>query len=374
MAKDYYEVLGVSKGASQEEIKKAFRKLAHEHHPDKASGNEAKFKEINEAYHVLNNPEKRKQYDQFGQTFGSTGGQGNGAGGFNWQDFTRQAGGQGGFNTGGFSFNGEEFDLGDIFGEFFGGGRSRQNRSTRSSRGSDLEYNMEISLKESAFGAEKIISLEKQSVCEQCKGKGYDSSAKLENCKTCGGRGRVVGQQRTIFGVYQSEQLCSDCEGSGKKPDKVCGICNGSGRVAKEKQLKIKIPAGIDNGQSIKLSGEGEAGEKGASAGDMYITFKIRPEKGFKRQGDDILTVKEINIVQAALGDKVEVETLDGWVNLKIPPGTQSGKVFKLSDKGIQRLHGRGRGDQMVEIIVKTPENLTHQARDLMEELKGEIE
>ncbi|NMB48309.1 molecular chaperone DnaJ [Candidatus Kuenenbacteria bacterium] len=374
MAKDYYDILGVSRSATQEEIKKAFRKLAHEHHPDKASGNEAKFKEINEAYQVLNNPDKRKQYDQFGQTFNSAGGQSYG-GGFNWQDFARQAGGTGGFNTGGFSFNGEEFDLGDIFGEFFGGrgGQGRRGGSSRA-RGSDLEYTMEISLKESAFGAEKVISVEKQTTCENCQGKGYDDTAKLETCKTCGGKGRVMKQQRTIFGVYQSEQLCPECEGGGKKPDRPCKACGGDGRVIKEKQLKIKIPAGIDNGQSIKLTGEGEAGEKGSPAGDLYITFRVQPAKGFKREGDDILTIKEINIAQASLGDKVEVETLDGWVSLKIPAGTQSGKVFKLSDKGVQRLHGRGRGDQLVEIIVKTPEGLSRKAKELMEELREEID
>ncbi|HRY63348.1 MAG TPA: molecular chaperone DnaJ [Patescibacteria group bacterium] len=373
MAKDYYEILGVSKGASQEEIKKAFRKLAHEHHPDKTGGNEAKFKEINEAYQTLGSEEKRKQYDQFGQTFGNGAGFGGQGFGGNWQDFARTAGGQGGFNGGNFSFNGEEFDLGDIFGEFFGGGRSRGQRPHRS-RGADLEYQMEISLKESAFGAEKVISIERQTVCEHCQGKGHDSSAKLETCKTCGGKGRVVKQQRTIFGVYQSEQICPECEGEGKKPDKKCKVCGGDGRLVKERQLKIKIPAGIDNGQSIKLTGEGEAGEKGSVAGDLYITFRIKPEAGFKREGDDILMVKEINIAQAALGDKVEVETLDGWVSLKIPAGTQSGKVFRLSDKGVQKLHWRGRGDQLVEIIVKTPESLNRKARELMEELGREIE
>ncbi len=370
---NYYEILGVPKSATQEEIKKAFRKLAHEHHPDKAHGNEAKFKEINEAYQTLGNEEKRKQYDQFGQTFGNGagfgGGQGFGGQGFNWQDFARASGNQ----QGGFSFNGEEFDLGDIFGEFFGGGRSRGSRA-RKSRGADLEYKMEINLKESAFGAEKIISIEKQETCGQCQGKGYDSSAKLETCKTCEGKGRVRQQQRTIFGVYQSEQICPECEGEGKKPDKKCKTCGGDGRLVKEKQLKIKIPAGIDNGQSIKLSGEGEAGEKGMPAGDLYITFRVKPEAGFKREGDDILTIKEINIAQAALGDKVEVETLDGWVSLKIPAGTQNGKIFKLSDKGVQKLHGRGRGDQLVEVIVKTPESLSRKARELMEELKEEIE
>ncbi|NMC51791.1 molecular chaperone DnaJ [Candidatus Kuenenbacteria bacterium] len=374
MASDYYEILGVPKSASQEEIKKAFRKLAHEHHPDKKSGNEAKFKEINEAYQVLNNPEKRKQYDQFGQTFNSSGGfggsQGFGGGGFNWQDFANQYGNQSGFRT---NINFEDLDLGDIFGEFFGGGARRGGRAGRRARGEDLEYKIEITLKEAVFGVEKIINIKKQESCSNCQGRGYDGSAKLENCKTCDGKGRIVRQQRTIFGVYQSEQACGDCDGSGKKPDRYCNICGGDGRLIKEKQLKIKIPAGIDNGQSIKLTGEGEAGEKGSPAGDLYISFMVLPMAGFKREGDDILSKKEINIAQAALGDKVEVETLDGWVNLKIPSGTQGGKVFKLPGKGINRLHGRGRGDQLVEIVVKTPENLSRRAKSLLEELEEEI-
>lgn len=368
MSKDYYSALGVAKSASQDEIKKAFRKLAHEYHPDKnGSGDEKKFKEINEAYQVLGNAEKRKQYDQFGSAFNNAGGTGFGGAGFNWQDFARQAGGQGGFRS---SVNFEDFDLGDIFGDFFGGGRSR---SASRSRGSDLEYRMEISLKESAFGAEKIINIEKQDECDNCGGKGYEAKAKIISCPECKGSGRVVRQQRTIFGAFQTETICPTCEGEGSKPDKFCSVCHGAGRVKKAKQLKIKIPAGINQGESIKLSGEGEAGEKGSPAGDLYISFVIKAEAGFKREGYDILSRQEINMVQAAMGDKIEVETLGGRVKLKIPAGVQSGQVFKLEGTGAYKLHGRGRGDQLVEVVVKTPKRLSRKAKKLLEELGDEI-
>ncbi len=370
MSKDYYEILGVSKNATQEEIKKAFRKKAHQYHPDKKTGDEKKFKEANEAYQILGNEQKRKQYDQFGSSFNGASGFSGGqqSGGFNWQDFARQAGGQSGFGNGGVNFDG--FDFGDIFGDIFGG----SSRTRRQTRGADLQFQMEISLKESAFGAEKIISLNKMEECDQCHGKGYDSSAKIIECPQCKGSGRIRQQQRTMFGIFQTEAICPTCQGEGKKPDKFCSKCHGSGRVKKSKELKIKVPAGIDDGESIRITGEGEAGEKGSVAGDLYIVFRIKPENNFKRQGYNILTKQTINIVQAALGDKIKVMTLDGEVNLKIPAGTESGQIFKLSGKGVEKLHGRGRGDQLVEIEVKTPKRLTRKAKKLLEELENEID
>jgi len=374
MSKNYYDILGVQKNASQDEIKKAFRKLAHEHHPDKAGGNEAKFKEINEAYQALGNEEKRQQYDQFGQTFNS--GQGFNAGGFggqgfNWQDFARQSGAN--QQQGGFSFNAEDFDLGDLFGDFFGGGSKNRSRKARRDRGRDLEYQMEISLKESAFGAEKIINIEKMSVCEHCHGQGYDSAAKIITCPQCKGSGTIVQEQRIVFGMFRTQVLCPTCGGEGKKPDKFCGQCHGTGRIKENKQLKIKIPAGINNGESIKLEGQGEAGQKGAASGDLYITFRIKPEPGFERKGYDILSRQQINIVQASLGDKIELLTVDGPVKLKVPAGVESGTVFKLNGKGVTKLHGRGRGDHLVEIEVKTPKKLSRQAKKLLEELEQEL-
>ena len=381
MAKDYYQTLGVQKNANQEEIKKAFRKLAHQYHPDKnGTGNEAKFKEINEAYQVLGNEQKRKQYDQFGATFNgagfgsAAGGQGWPGGGFtgqgfNWQDFAHSAGSQR-FRT---NINFDDLDLGDIFSDFFsaGGGQRRQRRANTA--GADLEYQLEISLRDSAFGAEKIINFEKMAECDNCFGKGYDSSAKIITCPQCKGSGRITEQQRTIFGIIQSQSVCPTCQGEGKKPDKFCSQCHGAGRLKLSKQLKIKIPAGINNGESIKLGGQGEAGQKGAAAGDLYITFRIKSEPGFERQDYNILSRQQINIVQAALGDKIGVLTVDGPVTLKVPAGVESGTVFKLNGKGVVRLHGRGRGDHLVEIAVKTPKKLSRQAKKLLEELEQEL-
>ena len=372
MAKDYYSILGVSKNASQEEIKKAFRKLAHKCHPDKnGSGNEEKFKEANEAYQVLKDEKKRKQYDQFGSTSGGAGFNGGqngfGGAGFNWQDFAEQAGGTGGFRT---NVNFEDFDLGDIFGDLFGGAKSR--RSSRS-RGADLQYEMEIDLKDSAFGAEKLINIEKMDNCDKCSGRGYEASAKIIICPQCNGSGRVVNQQRTVFGLFQTQGVCPTCQGEGKKPDRFCSKCRGAGRVKTSRQMKIKIPAGINNGESIRLSGQGEAGEKGTATGDLYITFRIKPDGFFKRKGYDILSKEKINFVQATLGDKIKVNTLHGQVNLKIPAGTQSGTLFKLAGKGTEKLHGRGRGDHLVEVEVATPKRLSRKAKKLLEELSGEI-
>jgi len=376
MSKDYYNILGVSKSATQEEIKKSFRKKAHEYHPDKSTGDEAKFKEINEAYQTLGNGEKRKQYDQFGQTFGNSqgfgyGGQGFSGQGFNWQDFASQAGGQsGGFRT---NVNFEDFDLGDIFGDFFGGSFSRKSTRKTSVRGSDLEYRIEIDIRDSAFGAEKVINIEKDNICNNCHGKGYDASAKIITCPECRGKGYTFENQRTIFGAFQSQRACPTCQGEGKKPDKFCFKCHGMGKLRERSQLKIKIPAGINEGESIKLSGQGEAGTKGGLNGDLYITFRIKPDWKFKRANYDILSKEEINIVQASLGDKIEVATLNGSVRLKIPAGIESGKIFKLSGMGTEKLHGRGNGDQLVEIIIKTPKNISRKAKKLLEELRSEV-
>ena len=374
MAKDYYSILGVNKSATADDIKKAFRQKAHQYHPDKSTGDEAKFKEINEAYQVLGNEQKRKQYDQFGGTFDGAGfssGAGAGFSGFNWQDFMRQNADQtGGFRTN-VNFNGFDFDAGDVFGDFFGG-RSRQSQSRPTGQpGADLEYKMEIDLKESAFGGERMINFDQLALCGHCQGKGYDSSAKVITCPQCHGSGQVV--QSAFGGMFQTRAVCPTCQGEGKKPDKFCAKCHGQGRVRQTRQLKIKIPAGINRGETIRLSGAGEAGVKGGPNGDLYITFAIKPDNYFKRQGYDILSVQSIDIVQAALGDKIDVDTLDGAVRLKIPSGTESGQVFKLSGKGATKLHGRGRGDHLVEIVVTTPKSLSRKAKKLLEELKREL-
>lgn len=357
MAKDYYSVLGVSKGASQDEIKKAFRELAHKYHPDKQGGSAEKFKEINEAYQVLGNPEKRQQYDQFGTTFEQAQGQGGFSGFDGFRDFSGFANG---FDMG---------DLGDMFGfgDIFGGGKK-----TRTVRGRDIEVEMEIDFREAVFGGEKIVDLYKPSTCKNCGGSGADPKAKISTCPKCGGAGKVKTIQRTFFGSFQSVAACPDCGGEGKKAERQCPECRGTGIVRDSKKLKIKIPAGIGNNQSIKISGEGEAAGRGGRAGDLYVTFRVKPERGFTRKDNDILSKVEISFSQAALGDKIEVETLDGKIKLTVPAGTQSGQIFKLKGKGVPHLGGYGRGDQLIEAVVVTPKNISRRQRELLEELARE--
>lgn len=374
MAKDYYSILGVSKSATEAEVKQAFRKLAHEHHPDKGTGNEEKFKEINEAYQVLSNKEKRQQYDQYGQTFDQARRQGGagpgGFGGFSAEDFAR-AGGPfgGGFRTE--NVNYDFGDLGDIFGDFFGMGGSRRKAQTRSRTGNDVEAEMTLTLHEAAFGSEKIFSLRKPLVCERCKGNGAEPGAKIVSCATCGGSGQVEHVQQTFFGAFRQVGVCPECQGEGKKPSKKCSQCGGTGRTEGEETIKVKIPAGIADGEAIRLSGKGSAGERGAASGDLLIRVRVHPDTRFRREGDDIHTETTIGFSQAALGTKIRVQTLEGDVILTIPAGTQSGKVFRLKDKGIIHLRKRGRGDHLVTVTVKTPTHLDGKAKRLLEELAG---
>jgi len=356
MAKDYYKILGVGRNASQDEIKRAFRELAHKYHPDKNGGSAEKFKEINEAYQVLGNPEKRQQYDQFGTTFEQAQSQGGFSGFEGFRDFSGFANG---FD---FSDLGDIFDFGDIF---FGSGRKK----TRASRGRDIEMEMEIDFREAVFGAEKVLELYKPSVCENCGGSGFDPESKIVVCQNCHGSGKVQQIQRTFFGSFQTVTVCPVCSGEGRKAERECRECRGSGVVRTSKKIKIKIPAGIDNRETIKISGEGEAGKRGGRPGDLFITFRIRPDQEFERRGNDILSKVNISFTQAALGDKIEVKTLDGKIKLNIPPGTQSGQVFKLSGKGVPKLQSYGRGDHLVEAVVVTPTRLTKRQKELLEEL-----
>lgn len=363
MSKDYYNILGVGKNASQEEIKKAFRKKAHQCHPDKQGGDEQKFKEINEAYQVLGDAKKRAQYDQFGSAFEHAQAGGGFSGFEGFRDFS-------GFTNG---FNVNFDDLGDIFGglgDIFGssarGGRGRG----RVRRGDDIEVLLNIEFKEAVFGAEKEISLRKNVVCDRCKGNGAEPGSMIETCKTCGGTGRIIKTQRTIFGIMRTQAACSDCGGEGKAHSQKCSKCRGNGVIQEISGIKVKIPAGIDNGETIRLSGHGEAGAKGAPAGDLYLKIRVNPDIKFKRDGYNILSKAEISFVQAALGDKIKIDTVDGPVKLKIPEGAQSGKVFRLSGRGIPRLRGGGRGDHLVEIIVKTPTGLTREQKRKLQELR----
>jgi len=357
MGKDYYNILGVEKGASQDEIKKMFRKKAHQYHPDKANGDEAKFKEINEAYQVLGDSKKRGQYDQFGSSFENM----QGAGGFDgFRDFSGAANG----------FNINMDDLGDIFGgigDIFGfrGGQ----RGSRQRQGNDIQVMLAISFQEAVFGVDKTVRLEKQVKCGHCKGNLAEPGTKIETCQVCGGSGRVTKVQRTILGNMQVQAICEKCNGEGKTYAKKCTKCHGSGVVLDSVAITVKIPAGIDDGETIRLSGQGEAGEKGLPAGDLYLKIQVNPDARFTRDGYEIRSEVEINFTQASLGDKIDVDTVDGSVKLKILAGTQSETEFKLRGKGITRLRGRGRGDQIVKVIVKTPTNLSRKQKDLLKDL-----
>ncbi|MDI3496370.1 MAG: molecular chaperone DnaJ [Patescibacteria group bacterium] len=357
MSKDYYNVLGVSKSASSDEIKAAFRKKAHQYHPDKG-GDEEKFKEVNEAYQVLGNETKRKQYDQFGTTFNNSGGP---SGGQSWGGFS-------GFQ------NGANFDFDDIsdmfggFGDIFGFSGS-QARTKRETAGRDMEILIKLDFLEAVFGTEKEISFPKKAQCDRCNGTGAEPRAKIETCPVCHGSGFVVKLQRTILGNIKTKQTCSQCGGEGKIYSESCSKCGGSGVYRKQENLKVKIPAGINSGESIRLSGKGEAGERGAPAGDLFLRIQVLPHKKFQRDNYDIKTEEEISVTQAIVGAKIEIETVEGKVTLKIPEGTQSGTIFKLKDKGISRLHGSGKGDHYVKIKVKIPKNLTKKQKNTLIEL-----
>lgn len=360
MNKNYYDILGVPKSANGDEIKKAFHKLAHQYHPDKAGGNEEKFKEINEAYQVLSNKEKRSQYDQYGQTFSGAGSQGGGFNGF------------GGFQNGqGYNVNFE--DLGDIFGSFgdmFGFGGHGQ-RSSQTARGSDLEMTLEIEFLEAAFGAEKKVKFRKDVACKHCNGSGVEPGAKIDTCPICHGHGRVNKVQKTIFGAMQIQSVCDACGGKGKKASQNCTICRGSGVNKENVELNIKIPAGINNGETIKYSGQGEAGKNGSAAGDLYIHFRIKPDKRWERNGYDLKSKLEISFSEATLGAKKIVETIYGQETIKIAEGTQPNLVINLKGKGIERLKGSGKGDHLVEIIVKVPNSLNRSQKKAIEELQS---
>jgi len=363
MGKDYYKILGIEKNATKDDIKKAFREKAHLYHPDKKDGDEKKFKEINEAYQVLSNEQKRQQYDQFGSTFDQQGGFG---GGMNWDDFMRQAR-QGGGTYSNFG------DLGDIFSEIFGGGGfgfGGQSRAKARSRGRDIETTLTLDFKEAVFGTDKTIELEELAKCEHCKGNGAEPGTKITECKKCGGQGQVQRVQQTILGNIQTLAPCPDCQGEGKNYDQPCTKCQGQGRLKAKRQIPVKVPAGIDNNMTLKMTGEGEAGLRGSRSGDLYIHIQVKPDSRFRREADNIISQAEISFAQAALGDKIPIETIDGKVDLKIPAGIQSGKVLALKNKGVSRFQHYGRGDHLVEIIVKTPEKLSREQKKIFEDLK----
>ncbi len=352
MAKrDYYEILGVGKDASADEVKKAFRRQAVEHHPDRG-GDETKFKELNEAYEVLKDTDKRKRYDQFGHA--GVGGNGGG------NPFGGAYGGQGQ----NINFDFGDLGLGDIFSSFFGGGQQQGQR--RQARGRDVEAGVEIDFEQAIFGTEVDLMLNLDDTCEHCKGTTVEPGHELKTCDQCQGSGQVVSVARTIFGNIQQASVCPKCHGSGKVPEKVCSVCRGKGTQSKKQTIQLKIPAGIDDGATIRLREHGEAIANGPK-GDLYVNIRVKPHKKFTREGDLILSEEHVDMVAAALGTEIDVETVDGLVRMKVPAGTQSGSDFKLSSHGVPHLRGNSRGAHIVTITVDTPTKLTKYQQELLQ-------
>lgn len=369
--KDYYQILGVNKSASKDEIKKSFYKLASKYHPDKKDGDEAKFKEINEAYQVLSNDQKRKEYDTYGQTFSGAGS--NGAGGFN--------GGQGfgGFDFSGFKegdFQGANFDfgdLGDIFGDIFGGGGfSSPFGRQREKRGRDMAMEMDINFEESIFGVEKNVVITKISKCKTCVGSGAKPGTKMETCKKCNGKGRVSEVKRTIFGAMQSEQTCSACNGKGQIPKEKCVTCNGAGVLNAKEDIKINIPAGIRSGETIKITGMGEAVSNGRT-GDLYVTILVKPHKIWKRENYDLVITHDIKLTDILLGAKQTISGLDGNIEFEIPAGISLNEVIRIKGRGVPIANNRNqRGDVLIKLNVQLPKKMSKKLEDLIKDLKKE--
>lgn len=355
MAEDYYDVLGITRTASQDEIKKAFRKKAHQFHPDKSGGDEEAFKRVNEAYQVLGDEQKRSQYDQFGRTFDGAGG----------NPFA------GGFQ--GFNINFEDIgDLGDVFSQFFGGASASTHRAggRQQRRGSDIQMDVEISLRESAEGKKVELQNYLYQTCERCHGNGAEPGTPIETCRTCRGRGAVTQSRQTLFGAFAQQTQCPTCHGEGKVPQEACRECRGEGRTKQERKLEITIPAGIDNGQVIRISEKGETPARGGRAGDLFVNVRVRRDKHLRREGSDVRHDITVSFPEAALGTEVKVPTLKGEETLRIPAGTQPGAQLRLSGTGFPSLHGGGRGDQVVTVNVEVPKRLSRQQKQLLEEFK----
>src|SRR6056297_3061782 len=348
--KDYYDILGVDKDADQKEIKKAYRKLAKKYHPDMNKDDpqaSEKFKEISEAYDILSDPNKRKRYDQYGHS------------GINEEDFNFDDFARGGFGG-----------LDDIFDMFFGGGMGGMgmNRRQGPQEGSDLQYRLEINFEEAAFGTKKEITIPRTEECSNCNGTGAKPGTEVKTCPRCNGQGRIRISQKTPFGQFMQTKTCDRCNGTGKVVSTPCPKCNGTGKVRRHRNLTVNIPAGVDDGTRLRMANEGEAGDRGAASGDLYIIVQVKSHNIFERKGDDIYCEVPINFVQATLGDEIKVPTLDGKVKFTIPEGTQPGTTFRLKDKGIPHLNRHGRGDEYIKAKVIIPKHLSQEQKDLLKE------
>ena len=354
---DYYQILGISEDASQDDVKKAYRKLAHKYHPDKG-GDEKKFKEINEAYQVLADKEKRGQYDKFDRVFEGEAGSNQGF------DF-------GSFGNQGFDFEFDFGDLGEVMEDFFGFGGLKRKKDLK--KGRDIEIELTLPLEEILKGIEKEINLEKLVVCSRCQGIGAEPGTHVKECFSCRGSGQVQQIKRTPLGSFTRVTVCPECRGEGYRPEKPCNVCKGEGRIKKEEKIRIFVPAGVDTNQVIKVEGKGEAGRRGGKAGDVYIRIVVRQHTVFKRRRDDVFLRIPISLAQAALGDEIGVSTLEGTnILLKVPQGTESGKLLRISGKGIPHFSGYGRGNMYVELIIKVPKKLSRKQKELLEKLKEE--
>lgn len=367
--KDYYTILGIARTATEDDIKKAYRKLAHQYHPDKAGGNEQKFKEINEAYQVLSDKNKRAQYDRFGSADFS-------GGGFPGGGFPGGAGQWGGFPEGGFGFDpqnmGEMGDLGDIFDSFMEGLGMRQRRKTYE-KGSDLEIQEAITLEEAFRGVSKTLRLRTFVQCAKCSGKGAEPGSTFDKCATCDGQGEIREQRRTFFGSFSQVKVCSKCFGSGQIPKKPCSVCRGAGRFESQREIKFEILPGIEDGQLIKINGAGEAGERGAAAGDLYIRIRVQPHSIFERHGRDLLVERELKVIDLLLGKKIDVPTISGGkVGVEIPANFNLKDNLRIPNEGMPQFGSRSRGDLLVGFMIKAPKQPGGRVKKLLEELEKE--
>lgn len=355
--KDYYEILGVNKSASEDEIKKAFRKLAHKYHPDKGGGNEAKFKEASEAYATLSDKNKRAQYDAHGHAFAGNGGQqgGGGFGGFDFSQFQGGFGGQGGV----------EFDMGDVFGEFFGGGNGQQR-----ARGRDISIDIELSFRESIFGIERKVLISKIGTCVACAGTGAKHGTSMKTCTSCNGKGEIREARNTFFGTFTTARACPTCSGRGKAPETPCSTCRGEGVAKQQEEIHVSVPAGVSDGEMIRMPSRGEA-IAGGTHGDLYVKLHVKQDKAFAREGNNLITSLPVKLTDAILGQSYNIDTLDGKESITVPAGVAHGEMLRVRGKGVP--HGRGmRGDMLVRVDVDFPKKLSKRVREIVEQLRSE--